>query len=816
MGARAGAGHANGRGVTRIMGERGHADLCGARIHIKGIVQGVGFRPFVYGLAQRYRLTGWVRNTSAGVEIEVDGPPAGLAAFAEALEREAPPLAKIDGVETTERPVNGFTTFEIVKSQAVAGAFQPISPDVAVCDDCLRELFDPADRRYRYPFINCTNCGPRFTIIEDVPYDRPQTTMKAFPMCEACAAEYGDPLDRRFHAQPVACPGCGPHVWLVASPDANLGAFERRERDAAVGEARRLLAEGYIVAVKGLGGFHLACDATNDAAVRALRERKMRAEKPLALMMADMAAVRAHCYVDEAEEELLTSAVRPIVILRRRREPAIARAVAPGQDTLGVMLPYTPLHYLLLAPAGEGESAAAGALVMTSGNVSEEPIAYGNDEALARLGPLADAFLLHNRAIHARCDDSVVRALPGREDGEEDGRCAPYVLRRSRGYAPNPLPLPWAGPALLAAGAELKNTFCLTREQYAFLSQHIGDLENYETLRAFEEGVAHFERLFRVRPEAVAYDLHPDYLATRYALARAEREGLPAVGVQHHHAHIAACMADNGLSGEQPVLGVSFDGMGYGDDGAIWGGEFLVADYEGYERAAHLAYAPLAGGDRAIKEPWRMALAWLRRSDQPWDEGLPPIQHAHQLSREKGEEVLDILDYQLTTGLNAPPTSSMGRLFDAVAALTGVRQTVHYEAQAAIELEALAREKAGERSAYSFAVADGLVNPSEVIAAVAEDVRAGVDQGVIGVRFHNGVAQMVVDVCRRLRETFGVAEVALSGGVWQNALLLRQTMAGLRADEFTVYVHGQAPANDGGLALGQAAVAAHRLREHGD
>jgi len=785
------------------------ADLRGSRIHVKGIVQGVGFRPFVYGLAKRYGLAGWVRNTSAGVDIEVDGRPDALAAFVEALKREAPPLAHIDGVEATERPADGFTTFEIVKSQPLAGAFQPISPDVAICADCLRELFDPADRRYRYPFINCTNCGPRFTIIEDVPYDRPLTTMSPFPMCEACATEYDDPLDRRFHAQPVACPTCGPHVWLEASPGAKGGTAPRLEREAAVRDARRLLVDGRIVAIKGLGGFHLACDATNEAAVRELRERKRRVEKPLAMMMADAATVRDHCYVDEAAEQLLASAARPIVILHRRRESPVSTAVAPRQDTLGIMLPYTPLHYLLLEPAGEGEGAAPTALVMTSGNVSEEPIAYRNEEALERLAPLADAFLLHNRAIHVRCDDSVVRSLPRQEEAA-DGDPAPYLLRRSRGYAPNPLPLPWAAPPLLAAGAELKNAFCLTRERYAFLSQHVGDLENYETLHAFEEGVGHFERLFRVRPEALAYDLHPDYLATRYALARAEREGLPAIGVQHHHAHIAACMADNGLSGERPVIGVSFDGTGYGDDGAIWGGEFLVADYGGYERVAHLAYVPLAGGDLAVREPWRMALAWLRQSGRPWDEALPPTRYAAELSREKGQDALGILERQLATGLNAPPTSSMGRLFDAVAALAGVRQAVTYEAQAAIELEALARIREGERGAYPFTIEIGVVDPRPLIAAVAEDVKAGADRGVIAARFHNGVAQMVADVCRHLRNAFGLSEVALSGGVWQNAILLRQTMALLRTHDFTVYVHRQAPANDGGLALGQAAVAARR------
>jgi len=762
----------------------------GARIHISGVVQGVGFRPFVYGLATRLGLTGWVRNTSAGVDIEVDGSSESLASFVEALRQGPPPLARIDDLEVTARPPDGFTSFEIIASQGVPQAFQPISPDVSICPDCLRELFDPADRRYRYPFINCTNCGPRFTIIQDIPYDRPQTTMAPFAMCPDCAAEYEDPLDRRFHAQPVACPVCGPQIWLESEEG-------RSDREEALQGARELLATGKIVAVKGLGGFHLACDAANPEAVDELRRRKLRVDKPFALMVADIETVARHCHLDEAERQLLESRQRPIVILRRRPESDIVPGVAPNQDTLGVMLPYTPLHYLLLEPApGFPE-----ALVMTSGNLSEEPIATDNHEAQERLAALADAFLLHDRDIRTRCDDSVVRVFPvGTEQRADDPETAIYPLRRARGYAPFPVHLPWEMPPILATGAELKNTFCLTKQRYAFLSHHIGDLENYETLQAFETGIEHYQRLFRVGPELLAYDLHPDYLASRYALARAEREGLPAVGVQHHHAHVAACMAEHGLSGETPVIGVSFDGTGYGDDGVIWGGEFLLADYRGYQRPLHLAYAPLPGGDAAVRQPWRFTLAWLNQAGLEWGDDLPPVRAA-------SAEQLDVIRRQIEGGVNAPPTSSMGRLFDAVAALIGVRQEVNYEAQAAIELEALVDPD--ESGAYPFDIGDGLIDPAPMLRALLADLRNGVSAGAMAVRFHNGLAAMVGAACRTLREQFGVAQVALSGGVWQNMVLLGRTVPLLRGDGFEVYLHRQVPANDGGLALGQAVVAFH-------
>ncbi len=585
-------------------------DRVGALIRVSGIVQGVGFRPFVYNLAKRLEILGWIRNTSSGVEIQVAGSPDNVQRFIHGLAAEAPPLARIDQLLIEDCPPDGYTGFEIIQSQPVVGGFIPVSPDVTLCPDCKNELSDPGDRRFRYPFINCTNCGPRFTIIKDIPYDRPETTMAPFPMCAACEAEYHDPTNRRFHAQPVACPDCGPHVWI----EVDHKVLWRQEE--AIQAARRMLTRGKILAIKGLGGFHLACDATNAEAVETLRRRKLRVDKPFAIMMLDLDTVRAHCDVSAFEASLLTSPAGPIVLLDRRKKPdgprsrPISYEVAPGQHTLGVMLPYTPLHLLLLEPA-PGFSQA---LVMTSGNLSEEPIAYTDNDGQERLKHLADAFLLHNREIHTRCDDSVIRAIDRQV----------YPIRRSRGYAPNPILLQSDAPPLLATGGQMKNSFCLTRDRYAFLSHYIGELENYETMVAFEAAVDHYERLFRVTPEAIAYDLHPDYLATRYALDRASRENLPALGFQHHHAHIAACLVDNALPVDHPVIGVAFDGTGYGPDGAIWGSEFLISEGLAWERANHLAYIPMPGGEAAVREPWRLGLAWLKKCGAPLVRNAPP------------------------------------------------------------------------------------------------------------------------------------------------------------------------------------------------
>ncbi len=864
-----------------------------AHIRITGIVQGVGFRPFVYNLAVRLGLTGWVRNTSAGVEIQVDGEPAVVQDFLRRLRDEAPSLARIDSLQVSFGPPNGFQTFEILHSQPIPSAFQPISPDVAICGDCLRELFDPADRRYRYPFINCTNCGPRFTIIRDIPYDRPQTTMAVFPMCAECAREYHDPADRRFHAQPVACPACGPHVWL------ERGGETLAVGDQAIRQARLLLQQGYILAIKGLGGFHLACDATRAEVVTELRRRKLRVDKPFALMMPDLATVEQHCFLPPAGRHLLTSSEAPIVLLERRPESTIAPEVAPGQHTLGVMLPYTPLHYLLFAdPDSPPPHFDLPPLVMTSGNLSEEPIVTDNQEARQRLASLADAFLFHNRDIYIRCDDSVIRivnrspggGLPSLTDSASladpprfrlpragladpeppsgpdrstlpdvtspDGSphpagdttpavpgpqshpqrpteshppsdatpCAaagsvphlahssadiaptqafPYPIRRSRGYTPFPVKFPFEAPHLLATGAELKNTFCLTNGRYAFLSHHIGDMENYETLRSFEQGIEHFERLFRVQPLALACDLHPDYLATRYALERAERQGLPVFSIQHHHAHIAACMAENGLDGSQPLIGLAFDGTGYGDDGTIWGGEILLADYRGYRRLGHLEPFPLPGGDAAIRKPARTALALLWALGLDWDERLAPVQALCAEDRLR-------LRAQLQARVNTPLTSSLGRLFDAAAALAGGRQTVNYEAQAAIEFEAAVDPL--ERGAYPFVWNQDRVQVRTAVEALIADVLSGVPFSVIAARFHNGLVQVCQTLCLDVRQRFGVNRVALSGGVWQNITLLGRTLSLLEAEGFTVYIHREVPTNDGGLSLGQAVIAAERWR----
>ena len=795
-----------------------HSVMQGLHVHITGIVQGVGFRPFVYNLATRLGLKGWVKNTSAGVEIDVDGEREALDLFLRQLRDEAPPLARIDEFSASFHPASGFRLLEILHSEAVEGAFQPISPDVAICPDCLRELFDPNDRRYRYPFINCTNCGPRFTIIKDIPYDRPQTTMASFPMCPDCEREYRDPLDRRFHAQPVACPVCGPKVWLEKRSDdfSRPRANKAAATENGIQEAQRLLSEGQILAIKGLGGFHLACDATNARAVRELRNRKLRVDKPFAIMMPDMETIEGHCFISESERELLYSPARPIVLLKRKPESNIAKEVAPRQDWLGVMLPYTPLHYLLF---GDHDSAFT-ALVMTSGNLSEDPIATDNNEARERLSTLADAFLMHNRDIHIRCDDSVVRVFTiyrllksqrgglGTSHHEHAGLLdhrgtSIYPIRRSRGYSPFPVKLPMDAPQLLAAGSELKNTFCITNRNYAFLSHHIGDMENYETLRSFEQGVEHFEKLFRVKPDAIAHDLHPDYLATRYALDRAERENIPAIGVQHHHAHVAACMAEHGLDGTSPVIGVAFDGTGYGEDGAIWGGEILIADYKSYQRRFHLEYFPLPGGDAAIKRPARTALALLWSLGLEWDERLSP-------AAEFCAEDQVTLRAQLERKINTPMTSSMGRLFDAAAALADVRQTVNYEGQAAIEFEALADP--AEAGTYPFELDQDQVQVRSVIEALIKDVMSGVHASKISARFHNGLAESVLGACLRIRSETGIDKVALSGGVWQNITLLGRTLSLLKKGGFRVYLHREVPPNDGGLSLGQAVIAAARMR----
>jgi hydrogenase maturation protein HypF len=760
-------------------------------IRVVGVVQGVGFRPFVYSLATRLGLAGWVGNDVDGVFAEVEGPAEQIRDFLAALERDAPPLARVERVSAQPMSPDGRPGFAIVASDTAGARRALVSADSATCADCLRELADPGDRRFGYPFINCTNCGPRFTIVRDVPYDRPLTTMAGFTMCAACAAEYHDPANRRFHAQPVCCPACGPRLRLLAAdgtelsgPGGDPGTLAGAV-DALAG-AVAALAAGQVLAVKGLGGYHLAVDAASDQAAAMLRARKHREDKPFAVMAADLAAARALCEVDDVAASLLTSPRRPIVLLPRRDDAGpgslpLAAAVAPGNRQLGVMLPYTPLHHLLLRDFGRP-------IVLTSGNTSDEPIAYRDDDALSRLGGLADAFLIHDRPIHIRTDDSVVRPFRGRET----------VLRRSRGYVPEPLAVasPFSRP-VLACGAELKNTFCLGRGDRAFLSHHVGDLENYETLRSFTDGIRHFRRLFDVEPQIIAHDLHPEYLSTKYAL---EQDGCVLAGVQHHHAHIASCLADNGEAG--PVIGVAFDGTGFGTDGTIWGGEFLLADLADAERAGHLAGVPMPGGAAAIRQPWRMAAAYL---DAAFPGGLPAGLDVAARNFDTWPDVLTLA----RRGVNAPMTSSAGRLFDAVAALLGIRDSVNYEGQAAVELEQLAATS--PHDPYPAAITDGqplTVAGSDLVRAAAQDLLDGVPPEVIGARFHQGVAAMIGEACGLLRDRSGLGTVALSGGVFQNLLLLGTVVDLLEARGFRVLTHSRVPPNDGGISLGQAVVAA--------
>jgi hydrogenase maturation protein HypF len=779
-------------------------------IRVRGIVQGVGFRPFVYNLAQSLGLAGYVFNSSSGVTIQIEGDGAALAAFLEKLKADPPQLAEITEITVSEMTVEGSSGFTIVGSREEAGEFVLVPPDAGTCDACWSDFGDPANRRYGYPFTNCTHCGPRYTILRDIPYDRAKTTMSAFAMCADCEKEYEDPRDRRFHAQPNACAVCGPSLLLVKSVAtasmaaavqltamrASLGNcwFQDKDSLAIVREARGLLSEGKILAVKGLGGFLLACDATNEAAVAELRRRKRRPHKPFALMVRDLASARRLCEVSPEDEASLLSPRRPIVILPRRAEATLASGIAPGDKTLGVMLPYTPLHYLLFSDSPEIESQWS-ALVMTSGNLSEEPIVIGNSEAMLQLGGVADWFLLNNRDIATRVDDSVVRSFEGRE----------RVLRRSRGFVPQTIDLEIELEEVLAFGGELKNTFCLTKGRYAILSQHIGDLENYETIQFFEESLSNLKHIFRVEPRAAVYDLHPGYMSTRMALASGiERK----IGVQHHHAHIASCMAENHLQGR--VLGVAMDGTGFGTDGTIWGGEFLVADFAGFTRRGHLRNVLLPGGDAAVRQPWRMALSYLR---DVFGQRIPGELQCLQRIDEKQVRLVDTM---LARRIQTVETSSCGRLFDAVAALLGVAKEVTFEGQAAIALEAIA--VSGIEQRYDFEIAEGetmVLDFRPVIAAMVKDLSRGRRVGEISAGFHNTLGTAIGEMCGRIGAADGLNRVCLSGGSFQNLYLLGRTVVELRRRGFGVFLHAQVPANDGGLSLGQAMIAHQRMREGG-
>jgi hydrogenase maturation protein HypF len=737
-------------------------------IQVRGTVQGVGFRPFVYNLARSLDLNGFVLNSGWGVVIEVEGEAVSVQSFLSRLQTDAPPLALIDEVSVSEIATNGDRAFEIRASAETAAPFAMVPPDIATCDACVSDFTNPRNRRHEYPFTNCTNCGPRYTIIADVPYDRPFTTMAEFVMCPDCDREYHDPADRRFHAQPNACPVCGPHLELWDR--------ERRisERGEALGDVRRLLGEGAIVAIKGLGGFQLACDAMNEAAVRRLRERKRRSDRPFGLMAPDLGAVEQCCVVSDAEQKVVAGPLRPLVILPRRLDCRVPDAVAPGNNTLGIMLPYTPLHHLLFT--GDRRYSL---LVMTSGNLREEPIASRNEEVPDRLHPLCDYFLLHNRRIQTRVDDSVVRVFRGAE----------IPIRRSRGFAPQPVDLGTPLRQVLATGGELKSTLCLTKDHYAILSQHIGDMENYETLEFFRETLEHMKRFFRVDPEAVAHDLHPGYLSTRFALGL---EGIRPIGIQHHHAHVAACAAEHGI--RDKVIGVAFDGTGFGTDGQVWGAEFLIADWRDFERRAHFRYVPMVGGDAAVRQPWRMALSYLIDAfgaplpEVPGLAAIPPL-----------------VEQALRKGINTIQTSSCGRLFDAVAALTGIRNEANYEGQAAMELEAASAD--GIDDSYPFDLEGDLVDWRSAIRGIVRDIQAGVPPAVVSAKFHNSVAASIVEVCRRVRVTDGLNRVCLTGGSFQNWRLLASSVELLERAGFEVYWHRRVPPNDGGLALGQAVVA---------
>jgi hydrogenase maturation protein HypF len=756
--------------------------LARARARVEGVVQGVGFRPFAHRLAREHALSGWVHNDERGVLLEVEGTAAEVERFLVRLTAEAPPLAVVERVSAEPMHPTGEDGFRITPSERVGEAAALVSSDVAPCDDCLAELFDPADRRYRYPFLNCTNCGPRFTIVCGVPYDRALTTMAAFEMCAECHAEYGDPGSRRFHAQPNACPDCGPTARMIDASGETIAVEDPLSATAAA------LLAGQIVAIKGLGGYHLACRADDEGVVGELRSRKRREEKAFAVMAGDLDAARALVHLTTAEEELLCGRERPIVIARRRPGAHVAEAVAPRSPDIGVMLPSTPLHHLLLADAG------GVTLVMTSGNVCDQPIAHADDDALRRLGPIADALLVHDRRIQVRADDSVLRSLGPRSS-------SPLMLRRSRGYVPAMLELPVGAPPLLACGAELKSTFCLANGTRAWVGPHIGDLKSWETLRAFRDGIAHFEELFAVTPQALVHDLHPDYLSTAYAH---EREDVALIGVQHHHAHFAACLAEHGECG--PAIGAIYDGSGLGDDGTIWGGELLVGGIERIERVGHLEPVRLPGGDAAVREPWRMACAWLLASLDGEASPTPAI--AARVDQARWEQVAELV----RTGTASPITTSVGRLFDAVAALCGLRMTVREEGRAAMELEAVAAPN--ERGAYPLALIDGAalrLDARETVRAIYNDLAAGASVSAVSARFHNGLAAATAAAVSRLADRYGLATAVLSGGVFQNRLLLEGCADALARDGVRVLTPRQLPPNDGAISYGQAAVAAARI-----
>ena len=782
-------------------------------ILITGVVHGVGFRPFVYALATRLDLRGWVCNTSTGVEILIEGDPWDVECFIERLSVEKPSQARIDSIQVHTEEINHqFQSFDILSSIEPDDLVQPLPPDLGICPNCEHELFDPKSRRYLYPFISCLDCGPRFSILKNLPYERSNTTMAEFGMCENCSSEYENLTGRRFHLHSIACPECGPFVALREThsqfPYSGLKISSIECRMSAILKARRLLREGYILAIKGVGGFHLACDASNSLSVEELRDRKGRVDKPFAVMASDIEIVRSVCSLSKAEEELLTSREKPIVLLEKKLENgqgnSISKWVAPNLGTLGVMLPYTPLHHLLLNQTDPllGTEPAPPVLVMTSGSLAEEPIAIDDEDALLRLSTLADAFILHTREIHMRCDDSVVRV--DSESHIADDSASTIYVRRARGYAPYSLKLPFEVKPTLAVGSEFTNTFCFTRDRTAFLSQHIGNMENVQTYESFEQSVAHLSRVYQVLPEIIAYDLNPGYFSTQYV----RRSTLLArrVEVQHHHAHITACMADNGLDDRQ-LIGLCFDGTGYGKDGAFWGGEVLLASYSNFERFAHLEYLPLPGGESANRTPWRIAVAYADALGLEIGD-LPFLQKMEKRN-------LEHLRRQIEVGLNSPLNSCMESLFNAVASLIGIWTETTYESQAILEMDALAKPFIPSATCFPFVIekteAGIVIRLKDLLAAIVQDVDLGYPVELAAARFQKTIAEMAVEVCRQARRATNLNEVVLSGSIWQSQTLIELVRNGLTHDGFKVYSHRNVPTNDGGLALGQAVVANHSL-----
>ncbi len=753
------------------------------KIEIRGIVQGVGFRPTVYRLAKEYDLKGSVFNDSKGVTLDIEGSSQNIGCFLEELKKNPPPLSDIEEIQTEELPVKEFDEFKIIESEESEEKTTLVSPDIATCEDCKKELLDRQDRRYQYPFINCTNCGPRFTITEELPYDRKNTTMKKFEMCEKCRTEYENPEDRRFHAQPNACSKCGPHLELLDSKGKKL-------KGNPINRAIKLLKKGKIIAVKGLGGFHLACNARDKKAIKILRERKMRPYKPLALMAKDISVISEFVHISDKEKELTSSPRTPIVLLKKNEKNPLPDNIAPNNNFLGFMLPYTPLHILLFEKLE--------VLVMTSGNKRDEPIAFDNQNAIKRLEGIADYFLIHNRDVWIQADDSIARIV----DDE------PLLLRRSRGYAPQPLRCPTRNEKkIIGFGAHKHNTFSISRDDEIFVSHYIGETDNIETIKAFERGIEHFINFFDIPPDLAVVDLHPEYQATKFGKKWAFDNNKPLIEVQHHHAHIASCLVDNQL--DEKVIGVAWDGTGYGEDGKIWGGEFLIADLEEYERKAHLQYIPLPGGDITVKEPWRMGAVYLydifgnsfRRLD---------IDFVKTLDNKKWSFIKTMIEQRV----NSPLTSSIGRLFDAVSSILGIRSSINYQGQAAIELEMIAKED--EHEFYKFDIIKSIntyiIDPKKVIESIVEDIKKGTANEYISIKFHKGLAEMIVDVSNLLREGTGINKVCLSGGVFQNIVLRNEATKRLKEEKFKVYNHKKLPPNDGGISAGQVAIAMRKAK----